>query len=264
MIRRVDCLWMNVRLDMHAATHKGLVRQRNEDSWWFDTTSGIAVVADGMGGHPAGADASALAVGAFADAFGDGGHEESFEELGETMAEAVGQAHESIRDAVDDDESLDGMGTTLTALAFGSEGGLVVGHVGDSRAYRFRSDALEQLTEDHTWVADAIASGQLSPDVATSHPLSHVLSQAVGVDLPPTPDVTQHEVQSGDVYLLCSDGLTGPVSDDLIRQILSDTVPNGRLEDAPPRLIEAALAAGGPDNITTVLVRVLAASTPSA
>lgn len=249
---------------MHAATHTGLVRRRNEDSWWFDTTSGIAVVADGMGGHPAGADASALAVAAFADTFGAGIHEGSAEELGETMAEAVGRAHESIRDAVDDDESLDGMGTTLTALAFGSTGGLVVGHVGDSRAYRFRGDALDRLTEDHTWVADAIASGQLSPDVVTSHPLSHVLSQAVGVDLSPTPDVTRYEVESGDVYLLCSDGLTGPVPDHLIRQILAEAIPNGRIEGAPPRLIEAALAAGGPDNITAVLVRVLAASTPSA
>jgi protein phosphatase len=245
---------------MHAATHKGLVRQRNEDSWWFDPTSGIAVVADGMGGHPAGADASALAVGAFADTFGAGNQEESVDRLGETMAEAVERAHQSIRDAVDDDESLDGMGTTLTALAFGSEGRLVVGHVGDSRAYRFRGDALELLTEDHTWVADAIAAGQLSPAVATSHPFSHVLSQAVGGDLSPTPDVTHHETQSGDVYLLCSDGLTGPVGDDLIRQILADTAPSGRIEDAPPQLIEAALAAGGPDNITAVLVRVLAVS----
>jgi protein phosphatase len=245
------------RLDMHAASHIGLVRQRNEDSWWFDTHSGIAVVADGMGGHPAGADASALAVSAFADTFGSGPREWSSEQLGETMAEGIERAHDRIRQAADDDESLEGMGTTLTALAFGPDGGLVVGHVGDSRAYRYRDDVLELLTHDQTWVADAIASGRLSPRAASAHPLSHVLTQAVGVDLSPTPDVTRHEARNGDVYLLCSDGLTGPVSDELIHQVLADTVPDGRLDEAAPRLIEAALAAGGPDNITAVLVRFL-------
>ena len=249
---------MKSRLDMHAATHRGLVRQRNEDSWWFDPKSGIAVVADGMGGHPAGADASALAVGALADTFRTPALEVSPEVLGETMAAGVGRAHERIREAVQEDENLDGMGTTLTALAFGAGGSLVVGHVGDSRAYRFRDNVLEQLTEDHTWVADAVAAGQLSSSAATSHPYSHVLSQAVGVDMSPTPDVTRHEIRTGDVYLLCSDGLTGPVSDASIREILAGTVTEGRLEEAPPRLVEAALAGGGPDNVTAVLVRVLA------
>lgn len=243
---------------MHAATHLGLVRQRNEDSWWFDPSSGIAVVADGMGGHPAGADASALAVGAVADTFADHRDEGSSERLGETMAEAVDRAHNSIRDAVDDDPTLDGMGTTLTALAFGSDGRVVVGHVGDSRAYRLRGDQLQVLTDDHTWVADAIASGQLSPRAAETHPMSHVLSQAVGVDLAPTADITCHEVRAGDVYLLCSDGLTGPVSAPRIRSILADALSAGRVEEAPSRAIEAALAAGGPDNVTAVLIRVLA------
>ncbi len=248
---------MNFRLDMHASTHKGLVRQRNEDSWWFDPQSGLAVVADGMGGHPAGADASALAVGALADTFASDTRERSAEALSETMAEGVERAHRCIRRAVLDDESLDGMGTTLTALAFGSGGCMVVGHVGDSRAYRFRDEVLELLTDDHTWVADAIASGHLSPGAAASHPLSHVLSQAVGVDLTPTPDVTRHDARNGDVLLLCSDGLTGPVSDAMIRDILAEAVPTGRIDEIPPRLIDAALAAGGPDNITAVLVRVI-------
>jgi serine/threonine protein phosphatase PrpC len=88
--------------------------------------------------------------------------------------------------------------------------------------------------------------------------MSHVLSQAVGVDLSPTPDVTVHDVRGGDVVLLCSDGLTGPVSDETIREILAEAVSNGHLEDAPPRFVDAALAAGGPDNVTAVLVRVLA------
>lgn len=249
---------MDFRLDMHAATHRGLVRQRNEDSWWFDPASGVAVVADGMGGHPAGADASALAVGALADTFAAVTEATSAQRLGETMVAGVERAHARIREAVEDDTTLDGMGTTLTAVAFGSDGRLVVGHVGDSRAYRLRDGRLELLTEDHTWVADAIASGRLSPRAASSHPMSHVLSQAVGVDLSPTPDVTMHDVRAGDVVLLCSDGLTGPVSDDAIREILADALSCGRLEEAPPRFVDAALAAGGPDNITAVLVRVLA------
>lgn len=210
-----------------------------------------------MGGHPAGADASALAVGALADTFGADAPEGSAEALSETMAEGVERAHRRIRDAVLDDESLEGMGTTLTALAFGSDDGMVVGHVGDSRAYRFRDGALELLTDDHTWVADAIAAGHLSPRAAESHPMSHVLSQAVGVDLSPTPDVTRHELRNGDVLLLCSDGLTGPVPDERIRDILAEAVPTGRLEEVAPRLIEAALAGGGPDNVTAVLIRVI-------
>lgn len=242
------------QFEMYAATHRGRIRQRNEDAYWFDTVGAVAVVADGMGGHPAGADASALAVQAFADCFAP--DRSSDDDLGDTMANGVDEAHALIRATVDADPKLDGMGTTLTAIAFGPGSIAVVAQVGDSRAYRLRDRSLTRLTQDQTWVSEAIASGRLDPSAAETHPLSHVLSQAVGVDVEPTPVIDHHEVRLDDLYLLCSDGLTGPVPDPRVEEILTACSEGAGLDDAAEQLVEAALAGGGPDNVTVVLVRV--------
>lgn len=245
---------------MHAASHRGRVRPRNEDAWWLDPDGRFAVVADGMGGHPAGADASALAVEAFARALIDARSPDSVEgserTRGEAMARSVDAAHAGIRAAVEVEPEREGMGTTLTAVWFGPRGDLILAHVGDSRAYRLRDGTLEPLTRDHTWVAEAVETGRIPASAAERHPMAHVLTQAVGVDFPPLPDVDRFDVRSGDVILLCSDGLTGPVADARIREILADAVAGGRVAEAPDRLVDAALEGGGPDNVTAVVVQV--------
>lgn len=243
---------------MHAASHRGHVRSRNEDAWWFDPRVGVAVVADGMGGHPAGADASALAVEAFARALTGGTPSDAPESRparGAAMARSVDAAHAGIRAAVESQPAWEGMGTTLTAVWFGPDDDLYLAHVGDSRAYRLRDGRLEALTRDHTWVAEAVATGRIPASAAERHPMSHVLTQAVGVDMPPLPDVDRFDVRPGDVFLLCSDGLTGPVPEERIWEILSQALSVDRLAEAPDDLIDAALGGGGPDNITAVVVR---------
>ncbi len=244
------------RFEMFAATHRGRVRRRNEDAFWFDRDHAVAVVADGMGGHPGGADASALAVEAFSTWFVGQVESPSPLDLGDTMSDSVERAHRRIRQAVEEDRTLDGMGTTLTAVAFEGFSGLAVAQVGDSRAYRLRGAELTMLTEDQTWVTEAVAAGRLAPSAAATHPLSHVLSQAVGVDLAPTPAIDRFDVCDGDTYLLCSDGLTGPVSDADIGRILRAPDTSDDLDQTSAALIQAALDGGGPDNVTVVLIRV--------
>lgn len=243
---------------MYAASHRGRVRPRNEDAWCLDPDGRFCVVADGMGGHPAGADASALAVEAFARSLRGAptanGSVASPRARGEAMARCVEAAHSGIRAAVEAEPDREGMGTTLTALWFGGEGDLILAHVGDSRAYRLRDRRLEPLTRDHTWVAEAVETGRIAPGAAARHPMAHVLTQAVGVDMPPLPDVERWDVRRGDVFLLCSDGLTGPVSDDRIRTILVRAAARGDLASAPEHLVDAALEGGGPDNVTAVVV----------
>jgi protein phosphatase len=252
---------MLFRFDMYGASHKGHVRARNEDAFWTDPATGLAVVADGMGGHPAGADASAVAVRAFVDAVAPN-VEESRTPTGDAMANGVAAAHEGIREAVCVEPSREGMGTTLTAAMLAPRGAMTVAHVGDSRLYRLRGKELRALTRDHTWIAEAVEAGHIPASAASSHPMSHVLTQAVGVDYPPEPDVDEHEVEDGDVLLLCSDGLTGPVDDRAIQTILQTAAGEDRFDEAPAQLIAAALTRGGPDNITAVVVRVVARDAP--
>ncbi|MBT8403807.1 MAG: protein phosphatase 2C domain-containing protein [Gemmatimonadetes bacterium] len=250
---------MAFRYDMFGASHKGHVRTRNEDSWWTDPTAGLAVVADGMGGHPAGADASAVAVRAFVDAVGSD-TVASGPDRGGTMAQGVIAAHQGIRSAVDVEPTHEGMGTTLTAARLCPSGRMMFAHVGDSRLYRLRSGELRAITRDHTWVAEAVETGQIAPSAAATHPMSHVLTQAVGIDAAPEPDVGEDDVRDGDLLLLCSDGLTGPVADDEIRSVLCEALGDDSLDEAPARLIAAALTRGGPDNITAVVIRAVGSS----
>ena len=250
---------MALRYDMFGASHKGHVRTRNEDSWWTDPTTGLAVVADGMGGHPAGADASAVAVRAFVDAI-RADTIGSSPDGGETMALGVIAAHEGIRTAVGVEPKHEGMGTTLTAARLSPSGRMTFAHVGDSRLYRLRDGELHALTRDHTWVAEAVETGQIPPSAAATHPMAHVLTQAVGIDAAPEPDVGEYDVREGDLLLLCSDGLTGPVAEDDIRGLLNEALGDDSLDEAPARLIAAALTRGGPDNITAVVVHAVGSS----
>lgn len=227
-------------------TDVGKVRDHNEDSVW-PTTDGstdelLAVaVADGMGGHVGGEIASATALDTAMTVSGE-----------PTMR--VLAANVAVVDAARQQPRLAGMGTTLTLALFDPDGDLDIGHVGDSRAYLLRDGTLQQITRDHSYVADLIAAGKLTPEEAETHPYRSVLTRAVGLD--PTVEVDSYGIilQSGDRILLCSDGLTSMVSDGPLSEILSrDGSPPAATAD---ELVTAANDAGGIDNITVIVIDV--------
>jgi PPM family protein phosphatase len=239
-----------MRLSSFAGTDVGRARSGNEDSYFRGRT--VLAVADGLGGHQGGEVASAAAVEPLAAL--DGREFADPAEAADELTAAIREANAAILDRAGGDPGLWGMGTTVTAAALAGEHHLQLAHVGDSRAYLLRDGSLEQLTTDHTVVAELVRRGRLTPAQAAIHPERSILTRAVGLDprIPvDTPDPL--ELQDGDQVLLCSDGLTEPVDDDQIAQLLS-AEPDGNA--ACQALIDAANAAGGPDNITVVLLRV--------
>jgi PPM family protein phosphatase len=239
-----------MRLSSFAGTDVGRARSGNEDSYFCGRT--VLAVADGLGGHQGGEVASAAAAEPLAAL--DGREFADPAEAAEALTATIREANAAILDRAAGDPGLWGMGTTVTAAALAGERHLQLAHVGDSRAYLLRDGSLEQLTTDHTVVAELVRRGRLTPAQAAIHPERSILTRAVGLDprVPvDTPDPL--ELQDGDQVLLCSDGLTEPVDDDQIAQLLS-AEPDGNA--ACQALIDAANAAGGPDNITVVLLRV--------
>ncbi len=230
-----------------AATDKGRVRSSNEDALW--TGDSVFAVADGMGGHAAGEVASATALMPVRTL--DGRVFANAREAREALANAVLDANQAVVDKAVADPSMRGMGTTLTAAMFEGRR-LHVAHVGDSRAYLLRNGELSQLTTDHTLVQHLIDEGELTPEEAAEHPQRSVITRAIGVSDQVEVDSLTITLEGDDQLLLCSDGLTGPVSDgEIARFVLGEDDP----EAAVAKLIEAANAAGGPDNITIVLLR---------
>jgi serine/threonine protein phosphatase PrpC len=238
-----------MRIGTFAATDVGLVRHGNEDSYFCGTT--VVAVADGLGGHQAGEIASAIAIEPVAAL--DKRTFSAPEEAREALAGAVREANRVVIAKAVSDNAYWGMGTTMTAGAIAGERWLQLAHVGDSRAYLLRADRLRQLTHDHTVVAELVRQGRLTPGEAAQHPERSVLTRAVGldpgleVDTPPP-----LELDSGDQLLLCSDGLTDAVAEDRIAEILRSHDDG---QAACQGLVEAALEAGGPDNVTVVLLR---------
>ena len=251
-------------------TDVGQTRSRNEDSLSLLPELGIAVVADGMGGHPGGDVASRVAAETATRLLGEqlvdgvGSVEDPVSHLGEAMRRSVAAAHAAIRVAGEEDPELLGMGTTITALAVDRETDhFVLGHVGDSRAYLFRDARLTQLTRDDTWVQERVEAKQLTDDQARRHPFAHLLTQCLGLEDTPVPHITHGSVEVGDTYLLCSDGLVGMLDDGTLAEILSRELgANGTSTAAAQRqpaveaLVKAANEAGGHDNITAVLVSI--------
>ncbi len=223
----------------------GRRRRRNEDS--FVVEPPLFVVADGMGGAQAGEVASRLAASAFREF-----HEADDLEAAERVTAIVQEANRRIYDRASEDRSASGMGTTVTA-ALVEEGRITIGHVGDSRAYRIRNGELEQLTDDHSLVADLVRGGRLSPEEADTHPQRSVITRALGTDREVDVDTFTVDAEAGDVFLLCSDGLTSMVADEEILRIVSES-PS--LDGAAAELVKAANRSGGEDNITVVLFRV--------
>jgi serine/threonine protein phosphatase PrpC len=222
-------------------TDTGRRRRHNEDSYVL--RSPLFAVADGMGGAQAGEVASRLAATTLAefDAGGDGE---------ERIVNLVQEANRRVHTASTEDSARAGMGTTTTVALVG-ENTVTIGHVGDSRAYRLRNGELEQLTDDHTLVAELMRSGKLSAEEARIHPQRSVITRALGADPDVDVDVFTLETQDGDVFLLCSDGLSSMVEDDEIEASLEAHLDN--LDAAVDELIQKALIGGGEDNITVVV-----------
>ena len=235
---------MALRIVEHVGrTDVGRQRSANEDD--FVLAPPFFAVADGMGGARAGEVASAMATEGFED------ERDSGEPAEVQLARILREANRRIYDLAVSDESHRGMGTTLTAAKVtGDE--ISIGHVGDSRAYRMRDGELEQLTKDHSLVAELERSGQITPEAAEHHPQRSIITRALG----PEPDVEVDTYtlagREGDAFLLCSDGLTSMISDDEIGSILRSA---GSLDEAADALVRAANQSGGKDNITVVLFR---------
>ena len=240
-----------MRLSSFAGTDVGLARSGNEDSHLRGRT--VFAVADGLGGHQGGEVASAMAVEPLAAL--DGRAFADADEAAEALTAAIRAANQAILQRGRSDPELWGMGTTVTAAAVAHDRVLQLAHVGDSRAYLLRKGApLRQLTTDHTVVAEAVERGLLTRQQAAIHPQRGVVTRAVGLDPDVLVDLPEPlELEPGDQVLLCSDGLTEVVDDDQIAGVLAEQVDGG---DACGTLIAAANRAGGPDNVTVVLLRV--------
>ena len=238
-----------MRLSSFAGTDVGRARSGNEDSYFCGRT--VFAVADGLGGHQGGEVASAAAVEPLAAL--DGREFAEPAEAAEALTTAIREGNSAILERAAGDPGLWGMGTTVTAAALAGDRHLQLAHVGDSRAYLLRDGSLEQLTTDHTVVGELVRRGRLTPAQAAVHPERSILTRAVGLDprIPvDTPDPV--ELQAGDQVLLCSDGLTEAVDEDRIAELLSAEADGNAACQA---LIDAANTAGGPDNITVVLLR---------
>jgi protein phosphatase len=245
-----------VRYTAAAVTDRGRKRPSNEDAFGFSVEHGVYVVCDGMGGAAAGEIASSLAV------------EEVLRllqarstaiTLPAVAEDAICAANRTIFNRAQRNPKLSGMGTTLVALVV-EETRIWILNVGDSRCYRLRGGNLEQLTLDHSLVEEQVRLGRMSPDQALRSPLRNMITRALGTQDTVTPDCFQFEAEPGDLFLLCSDGLTRELSDSRIQSLLADLHPlqpslQASLHDRAAQLVEAAKKAGGHDNITCILVQ---------
>jgi protein phosphatase len=237
------------------ATDVGRMRPRNEDSFLIDAQRGVFLVADGMGGHAAGEIASAIATEAVGSALRQGVDAGlGADELALVLRESFSHAHRSIVNYSVIKPETTGMGTTMTALVVCDDGSFRLGHIGDSRCYVLREGELLQLSRDHTWVQREVDEGRLTHRGSRRHRLSHVLTRALGADSLDDPDIQAGTLLPGDLVLLATDGLTGMLTDRMLRRVL---VHGGELHELVASLIVGANERGGRDNITAVLVRIL-------
>ena len=237
---------MSLGLRFGARSDVGLLRSGNEDAMYAGPR--LLAVADGMGGHAAGEVASRVAIETVAPLDDD----LPGSDLITALRDAVETANAYLRDMVAADSALEGMGTTLTALlSAGQRLGLV--HVGDSRAYLLRGKQLHQITHDHTLVQSLVDEGRITPEEATTHPQRSWITRALDGRGEIELDLSVREAHAGDRYLLCTDGLSGVVSEETMLEALSDGEP----QEACDRLVELALRAGGPDNITCIVADVV-------
>lgn len=250
-------------LEVATATDPGMVRSHNEDSIVADAASGFVILADGMGGYNAGEVASGIAAAllgtnlkqVLASAEPGGIEPESGEPLAvKILREQIAGANTSIYQAARSQPQYAGMGTTLVVGLF-YDNRLSVAHIGDSRLYRLRQDEFKQITRDHSLLQEQIDSGMITEQMAKLSHNKNLVTRALGIDPDVEPEIHTHEVEAGDIYLLCSDGLSDMVEDDEISLTLSSLQANVQL--ASQQLVQMANDNGGRDNVSVILVRVL-------
>jgi PPM family protein phosphatase len=253
-----------MRLSWAVRTDPGLRRDSNEDSYCTRPDLGLFAVADGMGGHAAGEVASRLAVetiqtfiaetaGADKNRTWPFPFEPAISLEGNRLKAAFRLANRQIANAMADSADLRGMATTASAVLTGKSSACL-GHVGDSRIYVLRNGALQQITEDHSWVEEQVRAGTMTATAARQHPWRNVVTRALSGGGDPEIDTVEIAPQPGERFLLCSDGLSGVVSHDTIALVLGSN--EGGLEGVCERLVAAANEGGGPDNITVLVLEV--------
>lgn len=253
-----------MKLEASAWSDPGPVRDNNEDAYHVDEDGGLFIVADGMGGHAAGEVASRLAVETLKELLAgddldpdetrlDRQVGDSADVLRERLRYAMNQASSRIRREAATNPAYSGMGTTACVVLVEGEQAHVA-HVGDSRVYLFREGCLSRLTRDHTVVQQEIDAGRLTPEMARKVAHRNYLTQSVGYHGPVEPDTTTRQIDAGDLFLLCSDGVTDPLDDAQIAAICLQC----DAADLAERLVNEAIRGGGEDNITAVVIRVVA------
>lgn len=241
-----------LKIACYGKSDVGLKRTNNEDSFFVENRLGLTGLADGMGGAAAGELASRFFTDAALEVFTDltvGNNQDVLDPIGRSFD----LANRRILGHVETNPEHRGMGCTAELLALNNHS-YYLGHVGDSRTYLLRKQELKQLTRDHSFVQDLVDKGVITPDEARTHRMRHVIMRAVGTSESLTVDLTKGEVEVGDLFLLCSDGLSDMIDDEAIYQILGAPLP---LSAKAERLIQAAKDAGGFDNVTVVLSEIL-------
>ena len=251
-------------IELHAAVDPGRARSNNEDSVATDDGVYLAVLADGMGGYNAGEVASNMATSFINTELGrwlrEASTQASDAEVRRAMDICVDNANRAIFNAANSNPQYAGMGTTLVVAVF-RDNRVLLGHVGDSRCYRLREGRLQQITRDHSLLQEQIDAGLITPEQAAFSANKNLVTRAVGVEDTVLLETHQHDVQSGDVFLMCSDGLSDMLDDEGISQVLQ---AHDSLESSSRALIDAANDAGGKDNISVILGRASgAASAPA-
>ncbi len=236
-----------------ARSDQGKVRDNNEDCLAFDARLGIAVLADGMGGLRAGEVASATAVEAVMQHLVENTDRLGTDDVGETLREALELANRRVYSLADSRREFSGMGTTLVAGAM-HDGRFVAAHIGDSRAYRFRNGELARLTSDHSLVQQLVEQGILSAAEARRAPNRNIVTRAIGIEMDVECDLTEVDALDGDMFLLCSDGLTDMIDDATIARFCAAHAASEptRIVDV---LVDAALIEGGFDNVSVVVLK---------
>ena len=235
-------------------TDLGRRRDSNEDQYLVDPVHGLYAVADGMGGHAAGEIASMLAIDTLKESMGLGdpaGRPTDAAEAVEHLRRAVAEANRRICESIVTNEEHRGMGTTLVALLH-IDDLAIIGNVGDSRAYLLRDGRLHRLTSDHSWVNEQVKMGLLSDDAAQRHPMRNIVTRALGSRVDVTVDLVEENMQPGDTFMLCSDGLNTMLSHEEIESTLKRCAADP--EGACRALVEAANAQGGEDNTTVIVL----------
>jgi protein phosphatase len=234
-------------------TDPGLARENNEDSVAVDEPTRLGILADGMGGYNAGEVASGMATTFIKSELGrwlaQAGRHANAREVRRAMEICVDNANRSIFNAANSNPQYSGMGTTLVVGVF-QDGRLMLGHIGDSRCYRLRNNQLEQITKDHSLLQEQMDAGLITPEQAATSTNKNLVTRALGVEDAVLLEVNEYKVEPGDLYLMCSDGLSDMLDDEAIAQVLAG---EASLEQKSVQLIDAANANGGRDNISVLL-----------